>query len=72
MSVCSHLYIYIQLGLKEELEEDRYVHVWYKCIFNSYTMGTRGLPDIYILSPWACGPRALGVYIRGEPRVHMV
>ena len=37
---------------------------------NSYTMFTRGLPDIYTLSPWACGPRASGVHIRQTTRVH--
>ena len=31
---------------------------------NSCNMCTRGLPDIYTLSPRACGPRALGVHIR--------
>ena len=36
----------------------------------SYTMCTRGLPDIYTLSPWACGPRASGVYIRQTTRAH--
>ena len=36
-------------------------------VFNSYTMGTSGLPDIYTRSP-----RAEGVYISGESRVHMV
>ena len=30
----------------------------------SYTMSTRGLPDMYTLSPRACGPRASGVHIR--------
>ena len=34
-------------------------------------MGTRGLPDIYTLSPRACGPRALGVYIRQTTRAHV-
>ena len=38
-------------------------------IFNSYTMGTSGLPDIYTRGPQA---RGLRVYISGEPRVHMV
>ena len=28
----------------------------------SYTMSTRGLPDMYTLSPRACSPQALGVY----------
>ena len=36
----------------------------------SYTMCTRGLPDIYTLSPRACGPRASGVYIRQTTRAH--
>ena len=34
-------------------------------------MGTRGLSDIYTLSPQACGPRALGVYIRQTTRAHV-
>ena len=33
-------------------------------------MCTRGLPDIYTLSPRACGPRASGVYIRQTTRAH--
>ena len=33
-------------------------------------MGTSGLPDICTLSPRACGPRALGVYIRQTTRAH--
>ena len=32
----------------------------------SYTMSTRGLPDMYTLSP----PRALGVHVRQITRVH--
>ena len=36
----------------------------------SYTMSTRGLPDMYTLSPRACGPRASGVHIRQTTRVH--
>ena len=38
-----------------------YIYIY---IFNSYTMGTSGLPDIYTQSPRAAGPRAEGVYIR--------
>ena len=34
-------------------------------LHSSYTMGARGSPDIYTLSP-----RALGVYIRQTTRVH--
>ena len=30
----------------------------------SYTMSTRGLPDMYTLSSRACGPWASGVHIR--------
>ena len=38
-------------------------------IFNSYTIGTSGLPDIYTRGLQA---QALRVYISGKPRVHMV
>ena len=41
-----------------------------KVLHNSYTMCTRGSPDIYTLSPRACGPRASGVYIRQTTRAH--
>ena len=41
-----------------------------KVLHNSYTMWTRGSPDIYTLSPRACGPRALGVYIRQTTHAH--
>ena len=34
-------------------------------VYISYAMGTRDLPDIYTLSPWA-----LGVYIRQTTRAH--
>ena len=33
-------------------------------------MCTRSLPNIYTLSPQACGPRDLGVYIRQATCVH--
>ena len=36
----------------------------------SYTMSTRGLPDMYTLSPRACGPWASGLHIRQITRVH--
>ena len=36
---------------------------------NSCNMGMRDLPDMYALSPWACGPRA---YISGKSREHML
>ena len=38
-------------------------HDYTLVVYISYAMGTRGLPDICILSPWACGPR-LWVYIK--------
>ena len=40
-------------------------------VHNSCNMGTSGLPDIYTLSPRACGPRALGVYIRQTTLAHV-
>ena len=36
----------------------------------SYTMCARDLTDIYTLSPPACGPQALGVYISQIPHTH--
>ena len=38
--------------------------------FNSYTMGTSGLPDIYTQSPKAAGPSAESVYIRQPLSAH--
>ena len=50
------------------------IYILYTCIyiyiFNSYTMGTSGLTDIYTRSPRACGPRAEGVYIRQTTSAH--
>ena len=40
-------------------------------VHNSCNMGTRGLPDIYTLSPRACSPCALGLYIRQATRAHV-
>ena len=34
-------------------------------------MGTRDLPEMYALSPRACGPRALGIHIRQITRAHV-
>ena len=34
-------------------------------------MGTRDLPDMYALSPRACGPRASGIHIRQITRAHV-
>ena len=36
----------------------------------SYTMCIRGLPNMYTLSPWACGSRASGVRIRQTTHAH--
>ena len=44
-----------------------YIYIY---IFNSYTMGTSGLPDIYTRSLRATGPRAEGVYIRRTMSAH--
>ena len=35
-------------------------------------MGIRALPDMYALSPWACGPRASGTHIRQSTRAHVI
>ena len=34
-------------------------------------MCSRDLPDMYALSPRACGPRASGVHIRQIPPAHV-
>ena len=39
-------------------------------LHSSYTMGTRGSPNIYTLGPQACGPQASGVYIRQTTCAH--
>ena len=38
---------------------------------NSCNVGKRTLPDMYALSPQACGHRALGIYIRQITCVHV-
>ena len=35
-------------------------------------MGTCALPDIYALTPRACGPRASGIHIRQSTRAHVI
>ena len=35
-------------------------------------MGTRALPDMYALSPRACGPRASGIHIRQSTHAHVI
>ena len=35
-------------------------------------MGSHNLPDMYALSPWACGPRASGINIRQIPPAHVL
>ena len=47
----------------------RPINKWY--IIHSCNMGTHGLPDIYTLSPQACSPCSLGVYIRQTTRAHV-
>jgi len=37
----------------------------------SCNMCTRDLPDMYALSPRACGPQALGIHIWQIPRTHV-
>ena len=39
-------------------------------IHNTCNMGARDLPDMYALSPQACGPRASGIHIRQIPHAH--
>ena len=34
-------------------------------------MGSRDLPDMYSLSPRACGPQALGIHVRQIPPAHV-
>ena len=41
----------------------------YTC--NSCNMAMRDLPDMYALSPRACGPRALGIHIRQITNGHV-
>ena len=38
---------------------------------NSCNMAIHDLPDVYALSPWACGPRASGIHIRQIPHGHV-
>ena len=40
-------------------------------IHNTCNMGARDLPDMYALSPQACGPRASGIHIRQIPHAHI-
>ena len=40
-------------------------------IHSTCNMGTRDSPDMYALSPRACGPRASGIHIRQIPRAHV-
>ena len=37
----------------------------------SCNIGTRDLPDMYALSPRACGPRALGIHIKQITRAYV-
>ena len=40
-------------------------------IHSTCNMGACDSPDMYALSPRACGPRALGIHIRQIPRAHV-
>jgi len=40
-------------------------------LYISCNICTRDLPDMYALSPQACGPRALGIHIRQIPCAHV-
>ena len=40
-------------------------------IHSTCNMGARDSPDMYALSPRACGPRASGIHIRQIPRAHV-
>ena len=64
MMIVGLLFIAIIWCLRGFLSYKQVVH-------NSCNMGTSSLPDIYTLSPRACGPRALGVYIRQTTRAHV-
>ena len=46
------------------------IMVLHRYVFNSYTMGMSGLPDIYTRSPRAAGPRAEGEYISRTTSTH--
>ena len=35
-------------------------------------MGTHALPDMYTISPLACGPRASGIHIRQTIHAHVM
>ena len=43
-----------------------------KVIHNTCNMAIRDLPDMYTLSPRACGPRALGIHIRQILHGHFI
>ena len=45
------------------------IMVLHRYVFNSYTMGMSGLPDIYTRSPRACA-RAEGEYISRTTSAH--
>ena len=36
------------------------MEMWLKGLHSTCNMGTHGLPDMYTLSPQACGPQASG------------
>ena len=68
INIYVYMYVYMYAYIISIYNIYIYIYI-YIYIFSSYTMGTKGLPDIYTQSPRAAGPR---VYISGEPQVHMV
>ena len=42
----------------------------YNMAHTSYTIWICGLPNMYTLSPWACGPWTLGVHIKQTTHAH--
>ena len=40
-------------------------------VCNGCNMAMGDLPDMYALSPWACGPRASGIHIRQITNGHV-
>ena len=45
------------------------MEMWAKVLHSICNMGTCGLPDMYTLSPQACGPQ--GVHIRQTTHAHV-
>ena len=43
-----------------------------KVLYSICNMSTCCLSDMFTLSPWVCGPQALGVHIRLTTRAHVI